>query len=217
MNLERRLVKGFINTPNYKSKSCKFNFMIEIIINSLEKTKNKIDIQLNNFPNKQGIYAFYLSESANLFEFGKEGQLIYLGISNKSLKQREITEHLKSGATGKSSLRRSLGAILKKRFNLTAIPRGGENDTKKFTNYKFIEEVDLTNWMIENLWISYYAFNLSVENNKIRDLEKHLTLQLKPTLDLDIRTRKFNPLAKKIIALRKLCCLEAEQNKYFNL
>jgi len=106
-----------------------------------------------NYPTESGIYAFALSDKSTLADFGKAGQIIYIGIAKHSLRDRDFNQHFKTGKTGSSTLRRSFGAILKDKLKLTAIPRGGENDSKRYENYKFKEEQALTDWMISNLQI----------------------------------------------------------------
>lgn len=162
-----------------------------------------------NYPTQSGIYAFYLSDSSNLFDFGKGGQLVYVGIAKDSLHDRDFNQHFKTGKTGSSTLRRSIGAILKTNLNLIAIPRGASNDTKRFENYKFKDDQPLTDWMIANLQIGYWVANKILTYPELRKIEKIVPIELKPTLDLDIRTRKFNILADKLVALRNICKKEA--------
>ena len=162
-----------------------------------------------NYPTQSGIYAFYLSDNSNLFDFGKGGQLIYVGIAKDSLHDRDFNQHFKTGKTGSSTLRRSIGAILKTHLNLIAIPRGASNDTKRFENYKFKDDQPLTDWMTANLQIGYWVPNSILTYSELREIEKNVTLDLKPTLDLDIRTRRFNILADRLVALRNICKTEA--------
>lgn len=185
--------------------------MTELIISSFVNSRRSI-LNLQGYPDKPGIYALNLSNSSDLGDFGISGQFIYIGIAKYSLRNRDFSQHFKSGKTGSSTLRRSLGAILKNNLQLQAVPRGGENDSKRFENYKFLHENILTDWMIANLEIGYWQCDVGFTYNRLRDVEKELTLQLKPTLDLDNRTRRFNPLADRLQALRESCKLQA-QNK----
>ena len=82
------------------------------IIKSINSTKKSVK-DLNNLPEEQGIYAFYINNTTDLKKFGKPGQSIYVGMSEKNLNSRDTKMHLKSGQTGWSTLRRSIGAILK--------------------------------------------------------------------------------------------------------
>lgn len=182
--------------------------MTELIQKAFRQTK-KFVTEHKSYPTQSGIYAFYLSDNSNLLEFGKGGQLIYVGIAKDSIHARDLNQHFKTGKTGSSTLRRSIGAILKSKLNLIAIPRGAENDTKRFENYKFKEDQLLTNWMISNLQIGYWLPEKIISYSELRDIEKNITCDLKPTLDLDIRTRKFNIHADNLVALRNICKTEA--------
>jgi hypothetical protein len=182
--------------------------MPDQIKKSFIQTKQYLN-EHQNYPAKSGIYAFYLSDNSDLFDFGKGGQLIYVGIAKGSFHDRDFNQHFKTGKTGSSTLRRSIGAILKTHLNLTAIPRGAANDTKRFENYKFKDDQPLTDWMMANLQIGYWVPNNILTYSELREIEKNVTLDLKPTLDLDIRTRRFNAFADKLVALRNVCKTEA--------
>lgn len=182
--------------------------MTDDIKTSFDKTKQPLNGH-KDYPKSSGIYAFFLSEKSKLGEFGIGGQIIYIGIAKHSLQDRDFNQHFKSGKTGSSTLRRSVGAIIKSKLNLTAIPRGGVNDSKRYENYKFLQEQDLTDWMISNLEIGYWTPQMDLSYQELRDIENQITMHFKPTLDLDNRTRRFNPLADKLDELREICRQEA--------
>ncbi len=127
-----------------------------------------------------------------------------------------FVQHFSDGQTGRSTLRRSIGAILKEDLRLIAIPRGSKNDSKGCENYKFTltGETDLTNWMRANLEIGYWVPHPYINYNQLRETEEIITIKLKPTLDLDNRTRRYNPLAGKLRELREICKIEAQKQKY---
>jgi len=79
---------------------------------------------------------------------------IYIGRST-NLAARKNAAHLNPGATGRSTLRRSLGALLKDELRLEAKPRGQGNRSSDYTNFRFQEdgEEQLTRWMRENLQV----------------------------------------------------------------
>lgn len=161
-------------------------------------------------PSQPGLYAIRLKTS--LPGFAQSGQWIYLGKSESSLAGRDISTHFRSGKTGSSTLRRSLGAILKDKLRLTAIPRGNGKTEKDCINYKFTEvgEETLTQWMLNNLDIGFWAFNEDLVGEvTLRDIEGQLLEKLGLPLDLDQRTRRNNPNADKLMALRLICRLEA--------
>jgi len=183
--------------------------LIENIKESILRTKRFVD-EHDIYPEFPGIYCFFLSESSELKEFGKGGQVMYIGIAKKKLKERDLKQHFKTGKTGASTLRRSIGAILKEDLRLKAIPRGKSNDTNRIDNYKFDlpEDEELTNWMKANLETGYWVDENGIGYTDLRELEKQLIIKLKPTLDLDNRTRRYNPLAEKLTCLRNICKLE---------
>ena len=182
------------------------------IYESFLKTKKSWDAH-QEYPRQPGIYALFLVDKVSLEIFGRSGQLIYVGIAKEDLQGRIFDQHFNNGQTGHSTLRRSLGAILEKQLKLTSIPRGGPSDSKRFDCYKFADagEEELTNWMKNNLEIGYWEPDRQLTYQELRDVERKVTIELKPTLDLDPRTRKYNPLANKLSGLRKICKAEASK------
>jgi hypothetical protein len=178
---------------------------------SILKTK-KFPLDKEDYPDKHGIYGFVLTGKSDLGDFGKKGTLIYIGIAKESLRDRDLKQHFRNGQTGRSTLRRSIGAILKSNLKLTAIPRGLKTDSKRFLNYKFKEadEDRLTRWMTENLEVGYWTANESMTYKELREYEKKITMELKPTLDLDKRTIKYNSLAYRLTKLRTTCVDESK-------
>ena len=163
-----------------------------------------------DYPRKAGIYALFLATGTKLPNFSQAEELVYVGIAKDSLRDRDFAQHFKNGQSGRSTLRRSLGAVLKGQLNLISIPRGGEGDSKRFDNYKFtdIGETLLTNWMEENLEIGYWVPNEPLTYERLRAKEKEVTMDLKPVLDLDRRTRRFNVYADRLDSLRQICKIE---------
>jgi len=178
------------------------------------KLTRKTYFEHNDYPKKPGLYSVFLSDGSELGLFGQPGRLLYIGIAKNSLYDRDFAQHFSDGKTGRSTLRRSLGAILKETLELVAIPRGGKNDSKSCENYKFTltGEKDLTNWMRANLEIGYWVPEPDINYKQLREKEKAVTIKLKPSLDLDNRTSRYNPLADKLRELRGICKIEAEKN-----
>lgn len=186
--------------------------MIQVTYDLIEETLHSTKKTLHShtdYPRVPGLYAFFLSENADKFEYATPGQIMYIGISKDSLHDRDFNQHFKTGKTGSSTLRRSIGAIMKNQLNLTAIPRGGENDSKRFENYKFSEEQKLTDWMVGNLKIGYWVPASQLSYTQLRGVEMEITKLLKPLLDLDHRTKRFNPFAGQLVQLRNICKKEA--------
>lgn len=187
--------------------------MTNKIIKSIKKSKKSVK-DINNLPAEQGIYAFYIDKTTDLGKFGKPGQLIYVGLSAKSLNSRDIETHLESGQTGWSTLRRSIGAILKSKLKLTAQKRDLNPVKLRADKYKFDDkgEIKLTKWMMNNLKMGYWSASKPLKKEKLMDEEEKLIIKLKPTLDLDKRTKMLNPLAKDLDELREICRQEVKNN-----
>lgn len=180
----------------------------EAILSSKEKFKNELGC-----PDKPGLYAFILREKGDLGDFGKPGQVIYVGSATDSLAKGNWNADLKDGKTGASVLRRSLGAILKERLKATVFSRNGTVANAALEHFKFDSksEKELTLWMKENLEFGYWPYD-EAAGDSLANLEKALNIHLKPTLDLHERTKQRNPLAPKLIALWQECKDEAKMN-----
>ena len=187
--------------------------MTDEIINSITKTTKELK-ENTLLPDKQGIYAFFLDKSNDLGKFGSSGQIIYAGLSETNLNSRCNQTHLATGQTGWSSLRRSLGAILKLQLNLTAQKRDKNPNKLRADKYKFDEagEKRLTQWMIKNLKMGYWPTDKPLTLENLKKKEENVNIKLKPSLDLDKRTKKFNPLAAELDSLRKICRVEVKNS-----
>ncbi len=152
-------------------------------------------------PAEPGVYAVFCSkiEKLGVFSVG-EGGLIYVGAS-KDLAAREFDQHFSSEGTGISTLRRSLGAILKGQLELTAIPRSPGSVS---SSYRFLADGEkrLTQWMKSNLEVSVCPIEDAV------DVETELVRLLRPVLNL---TKWENPQRAEIKRLRKDCADEAQR------
>jgi hypothetical protein len=187
--------------------------MTSTIYKSFLRTKRMLDAY-QAYPKQGGIYALFLVGDADLGDFGQSGCLIYIGIAKESLQNRDLRQHFRNGLTGSSTLRRSLGAILKNRLQLIAIPRGSGTDSRRFNNYRFSDEGEreLTSWMVSNLELGYWVPDRPLTYQQLRKEEERVTIEFRPTLDLDRRTRNNNPFADMLSGLRKICKMEAGQS-----
>jgi hypothetical protein len=188
--------------------------MTEKIINSIMNSKKELKHGIL-LPDQQGIYAFFLNKSNTPKSFGSVNQVVYVGLSEKSLNSRDTKTHMASGLTGWSSLRRSLGAILIVQLNLSPQKRDKNSFKLRADKYKFDEEGEerLTEWMRENLTMGYWTSEYPLTKEHLRKQEEKVIIQLKPTLDLDKRTKKFNPFAEKLDRLREECRNEVKRNE----
>src|SRR5271157_4746566 len=87
-------------------------------------------------PNKPGVYALFLKSPSALpgIEVSSADSPLYIGMTRSSLNLRDHFGHQHSGF---STLRRSLGAILKQQLKLRAIPRAKGSSRSNVTNYRF--------------------------------------------------------------------------------
>lgn len=150
-----------------------------------------------------GVYAWFLNDAATLpgLPVSPNG-VIYIGRSS-DLADREIRQHLADGGTPSSTLRRSLGALLKEALGLSAIPRcKNPRVDRDFVQFSFTDdgERSLTAWMHDNLKVG------AVVRDDPSDYEPLLIDKMKPVLNL---VGWKNPYAAAIKAHRRLCSEEA--------
>jgi len=165
-------------------------------------------------PAVDGIYVFYL-KSGQLGDrridavLGENGGCLYAGKAKAGGIRGRVRTHLGTGCTGRSSLRRSLGAALKHLLELRAIPRPsskGSASRREITNYAFAEPGDsaLTDWMIKSLELAYLVAS------DARAAELSWVPRLTPAFDLEGLWP--NPVADYVEnQLRGACRLEAER------
>ena len=130
---------------------------------------------------------------------GIEG-LLYVGTS-KNLRTRD---HRALEHSGFSTLRRSLGALLKVELQLVAGPRAAGPSATNKRNYRFLGtgEKELALWMRQHLLYASFALPLA----EATSIEAGLIRLLCPTLNLNGWT---NPQASEIKTLSNRCVLEA--------
>jgi len=152
---------------------------------------------------RSGVYAIRVISPGLLAPFEEgNGGLIYCGMSS-DLAVREFDTHFNSDQTGFSTLRRSLGAILKAQLKLSARPRGTGKSKSNFTNYRFdpAGEGRLTDWMRAHLRVRTWA------TRHHEALETELKPRLRPLLNLEA----WNPHNAAIRKLRRICADEARE------
>jgi len=154
-------------------------------------------------PSEAGIYGVFACFPGILapFPVGNDG-LIYIGVSS-NLAERECEHHFSSDRTGFSTLRRTLGAILREKLCLVPIPR---SPGSRGCVYRFESEGEdrLTDWMRANLEVGVCC------TGDPKMVECELIALLKPVLNL---TKWQNPHRKEIKRLRKQCADDAQIQK----
>jgi len=153
----------------------------------------------SDIPDAPGNYLICLKQGRKLPDIGIEYnaetfrgcQVVYTGISKKSLRQRDFRQHF-TGNAGRSTLRKSLGSL----FGYSKIPRDKDPDTGK-TKFGADDEQSLSVWMESNL-ILYYRQDDSPEKH-----EDELIKKFNPPLNLSKNTNVKNlGYRKKLSALR---------------
>jgi plasmid stability protein len=154
-------------------------------------------------PDRPAVYGIFANEPDCLpaVQF-RRADFLYLGKSKKPINRG----HFETGKTSSSTLRRTLGAILKQQLGIRAYARGRGLLDADFERYRFDEigEEKLTNWMNANLQIGF-----SIVVDDIDETESRLIRYCEPVLNL---MRWSNPQAERIKALRKICAYEARTN-----
>lgn len=144
-----------------------------------------------------GLYIFALGPGARLTGITPaERGLLYLGMTAQSLSLRN---HFLHPDSGRSTLRRSLGALLADPLQLIAVPRGRGASERDIANFRFGNdgEARLTAWMGAQLLACQIALN-----DGVRELEKQLIQSMKPPLNL---TDWPNPQRAIIDSARRKC------------
>ncbi len=182
------------------------------IINQFKENCKKFE-EIDSFSDKPGIYAFFFSSGISPLEkhTPEDGEIMYIGKTEDSQISRDLNTHFTSNKTGSSTVRRSLGALLRESLSLIPTPRSNtEESNRRFTNYKFEEEgeVKLTKWMKKNLGLSFYEYDKSPK--EIETLEKSLIQKLKPILN--IKDNLENPYLEVLKNKRKQCVQLAVKN-----
>lgn len=161
-----------------------------------DSLKNSAD----EIPDEKGVYLFLLKSGARLPSVdcfyncqklnGRE--IIYVGISNRSLRRRDFKQHF-YGNAGASTLRKSIGSLM----GLQKIPRSKTRIDGK-TKFTIEDELILTEWMISNLDFCY----LTTEDTNA--MEALLIKKFNPPLNLSKNYNLENSVYRKLLtALRK--------------
>jgi hypothetical protein len=153
------------------------------------------------YPSSPGLYKVFLADAEALADtplsYLQTGALLYLGRAKRSLRGRDVRQHLASGKTGRSTLRRSLGAVLRSKLGLQAGPR----DDGSICNYCFIPEGEecLTTWMHHHLQVSWSECSSGAE---AEEKEPALIASLSPALNIDHRPDcEEKALVKQLLSL----------------
>lgn len=149
-------------------------------------------------PAASGVYAFFLAEGARVPGVAHPGSdALYVGLSG-NLAQREFDTHFAAGKSGFSTLRRSLGALMRTSLALHPRPRGSGASATNYRNYRFDDagEERLSGWMRDHLLVGVHALAEPAA------IERALIALARPPLNLKGWS---NPDATTVKAARKEC------------
>ena len=126
-----------------------------------------------------------------------EDKVVYVGVSKFN-----SSRHFKSGNTGTSTLRRSLGALLANRLELLPVPRSNNTeDADRYSNYAFdaVSEDTLTDWIRTNFKISF----LQLDKKAIEPTYLGLIMYNAPIFNF--QNNPDNRYGTQIKQARKIC------------
>ncbi|MRS13246.1 MAG: hypothetical protein EG823_09325 [Actinobacteria bacterium] len=173
--------------------------MFEALLKQLHA--DRVRLPQATAPDAAGIYAVYLVQPDPSFPRVDASAPLYIGRSG-NLKRRAMSQHLKPRASGSSTLRRSLGAMLRGGLNLTAIPRGTGKSAKDCTNYRFDDDGEsrLSQWMDEHLAIAFHR------TARYAELEREVVGTIRPPLNIE---HCSGPAVEELRSLRARCAAGA--------
>jgi hypothetical protein len=167
----------------------------ESIWNELQKSRSRLAFVPDI--GSPGIYALFLDDGELPGVNAGAHGLLYIGMTDSSLEARN---HLRHKSSGFSTLRRSIGSILRTELGLLPILRSGGSSRGHF---KFAQDGEdrLTGWMVEHL-----SFGFAVLDQDRDKIETDLIRAFKSPLNLN---KWKNPQAPSIKNLRRRCAAEA--------
>lgn len=183
----------------------------------LLKEKETDFLKTKTFSQLPGIYAFFYigNDFPLLGDSVSKHQIIYIGKTESSQEKRDSKTHFTTGRTGNSTVRKSIGSILCLQENLIPIPRNDSDyEAGRLSHFMFDDSSEkiITNWMKNNLALSFYEYPESKQ--LIDKLETEIIKQLKPILNIDHKNPD-NPYKDQIKQLRKNCATIALKNSDF--
>jgi hypothetical protein len=180
----------------------------------LEKNARPL-AQIISYSSLRGIYGFFLLTGRLCIGqrtlAAGSGALLYVGKTESSQQKRDVGEHLADGQTGHSTLRRSLGSLLREELNLRPRSRSDtEKSTRRFTHFRFDDagEKQLTRWMKENLGVGFCELpDLVIP--ELEECETRLIRLARPPLN--IKDNRENPYLAELKSARKHCAALARE------
>lgn len=133
---------------------------VEAAMEDLRRPGKPVADAMQTTPDARGLYAIRVNR-AGLDQIGLIGhdpaQPVYTGLASKSLKKRDTRQHFASKATGSSTVRRTLAALLADVMGFVPVPRGTRSPRSKWKLETEAQEVALTEWMQKHLNLAVWA------------------------------------------------------------
>ncbi|MDD2221380.1 MAG: hypothetical protein PHN35_05440 [Clostridia bacterium] len=174
------------------------NELLARLLPMTDKTIAALDAQ-------NGIYIIsYEGKDLVLNLFAKDSpRIVYVGISKEN-----SSRHFISGNTGKSTMRRSLAALLQNKLDLVPVPRSlNEKDADRYSNYALDSQSEekLTEWMRTNFKCAFY------QTEQIKATEAALVNYIAPLLNF--QHNPGNKYGAQLKNYRKQCAEIAKSNE----
>lgn len=131
---------------------------------------------------------------------GKSYNIIYTGISSKSLKKRDYAQHFTGNNAGRSTLRKSLGSMM----GFPKIPRDKKKPENGKTKFNDQDEEQLSQWMKHNLLLFYKACDaqkIKEVKKEIEKNEKKYIGEYNPPLNIQGNTNEINKDFRKALQI----------------
>lgn len=110
-------------------------------------------------PHQPGLYSIgATTDGLAGLGFDTQTKILYIGKAERSLESRDLRQHFSDGQTGRSTLRRSVGALLAEELSHVAMPRN-PTSPGAYDRYAFEPSSDrmVTEWMSKNLRLAFWA------------------------------------------------------------
>lgn len=163
----------------------------------------------DRIPHDPGLYIVYSDSGLPGLTWSPASGPLYVGKADDGLQCRIGREH--GGDTGRSTLRRSLAALLKEELDLIARcrPTKGEPKPINFTNFSVEPQGDLrlSGWMADHLTVAVLV------GAAASGRESALIAELEPLLNL---RGWANPWGDVVSRARAECAVEA-RNRYYGV
>lgn len=183
------------------------NSVTDAAMAALRQPGQAIPDAMANTPDVRGLYSVHASPEG-LAQLGlashQSGAPIYVGLASKSLRKRDTRQHFASSATGGSTVRRSIAALLADDLHLSPVPRGARSKPSQWKLATRPQEAALTDWMRENLTLAIWRSPAGID---LDATETVLIRVWRPPLNLAKNPAKWVHLQRRRDAMANLVSL----------